>query len=75
MKDQDVFIMNWAGKIVEALGISGAIFTLCFDKIARGYPVEFGWLQIAGTIVFTCIALFGVALDDFLKTVKEILED
>ncbi len=74
MKREEIFIMNWAGKILEAIGIGGAVFTLFFDNIARGKPVQYGWIQVLGIIVFVALALFGVAVDRFLQTVKEILK-
>lgn len=73
VKQEERFLMDWAGKIVEALGVGGAIFTLYFDQIARGTPFHFGWLQIMGVIGFVALGLFGVALDRFLQTVKDLL--
>ena len=74
MKQEEQFIMDWAGKVLEGVGISGAVFTLFFDQIARGAPVQYGWLQILGIIMFIALALFGVMVDSFLRTVKELLK-
>jgi len=74
MKREEVFIMNFAGRLIEFIGIGGAVFTFFFDQIARGKPVHYGWLQVMGVIVFLALALFGVAVDRFLGTVKELLK-
>ncbi len=74
MKREEVFIMNWAGKILEWVGVGGAMFTLFFDQIARGAPVKYGWLQCVGIVCFVALGLFGVAVDRFLQIVKEILK-
>lgn len=75
LRKEEVFIMNWAGKILEALGWSGMIFTLFFDQIARGTEIRMDWLQFTGMVVFAGIALFGVAVDRFLQTVKTLLDN
>ena len=74
MKKEEVFIMNFAGKIIEWTGVGGVVFTLLFDKIARGVLPTFGWLQVSGIIIFTMLALFGVIVDRFLQTVKDLLK-
>lgn len=74
MKKDEVFIMNFSGKIIEWIGMSGVIFTLFFDGIARGVTPTFGWLQVSGIIIFAALALFGVMVDRFLQTVKDLLK-
>lgn len=65
----------YTGKILEAVGVAGAIFTIFFDKIARGLYGPIDWLQMTGIIGFASLAIFGVAVDKFLGDVKEMLED
>jgi hypothetical protein len=79
---EEQFIMSWAGRIMEWVGIAGAVVTffVCFffDRLAGRLIMDFGWAQLlglfGGTIFFTALALFGVAVDRFLGTVKELLK-
>jgi peptidoglycan/LPS O-acetylase OafA/YrhL len=74
LKQEERFLMNWAGKIIEVVGISGAIVTIFFDQIARGTTFQWGWLQVLGVLGFACLSFMGVALEKFLQTVKDLLE-
>jgi hypothetical protein len=65
----------YTGKILEAVGVGGAIFTIFFDKIARGLYQQMDWLQITGIACFALLAIFGVAVDKFLGDVKCMMED
>jgi hypothetical protein len=74
MNKIDDFIMLWAGKILMALGIGGAILTASFDQISRGMPFNPGWLQVSGLVVFIALIGFGYLVDSFLATVREMLK-
>ena len=74
MQKEEAFIMSWTGKILEFIGIGGVVFTFFFDQIARGTTFNFGWLQWCGVVGFMALGLFGVAVDRFLQTVKDLLK-
>ena len=63
----------YTGKILEAVGVAGAIFTIFFDKIARGLYGPIDWLQMSGIVGFALLAIFGVAVDKFLGDVRDII--
>lgn len=76
MTKLELFILNWAGKILEIIGFVGVVFIAEFDYFARGLPIAtWGWLQVCGIIFSISLALFGVIVDSFLKTVKKLLHD
>ena len=64
----------YTGKILQAVGVGGAIFPIFFDKIARGIYGPMDWLQMSGIFSFALLAIFGVAVDKFLNDVKVMLE-
>ena len=82
LKTEEQFIMEWTGRILEWVGVAGAVLTffvcLFFDRLAGRLIMTFGWAQLlglfGGTIFFTALALFGVAVDRFLQVVKELLK-
>lgn len=59
----------YAGKVIIFIGASGMITTILFDKVARGMtlPIQFGWLQWVGLIIFSLITAYGAFVDTFLN--------
>jgi uncharacterized membrane protein len=74
-KEMDYFICDWAGKVLEIVGVLGAIAVMCFDYLARGIAGDFGWAQFLGVIFFVTLSLFGSKVDSFLGSVKEVLKE
>ena len=82
LRKEEEIIMLWTGRILEWVGITGAVITffVCFffDRLAGRLIMDFGWAQtlglIGGVVFFLFLALFGVAVDRFLGTVKELLK-
>jgi len=68
-------MLVWSGKIIAVLGACGLIFTVIFDQVARGESTTtWGWLQIAGIIVFIALTVYGLLIDLFLNNLKEFLD-
>lgn len=59
----------FVGKIIIFIGATGMVATILFDKVARGMtlPIQFGWLQWIGFIVFATLTLYGAYVDTFLN--------
>jgi hypothetical protein len=76
MSKLELFILQYTGYIVTAMGFCGAIVTIMFDEIAGrvGHGADFGPMQIAGVIVFLVTMLFGVIVTKFLSQVRELLD-
>jgi hypothetical protein len=66
--------MEWSGKIMMFSGIVGFVFTLFFDKIAGRVVVEFGWVQVSGLLLTALLFCYGIVLEQFMKTVKDLLD-
>ncbi len=69
------FILSFTGKVIIVVDMGGFFLTLFFDRIARGLPIQIGWLQGLGLLVFFLLAIFGFLVESYLNQIKKILDD
>lgn len=68
------WVLDYTGKIIFGIGIGGIVLTFNFDRIARGVPNEWGWLQFTGVMAFFLLSIFGLVVDGFLRDVKDFIK-
>lgn len=51
-----------ASVMLAMIGFFGFIITIIFDKVARGLWQEFGWMQLAGMMIFLGIFIIGALM-------------
>ena len=73
-KKVEVFIMKATGKILIVAGVLGIIFTMRFDTLAGRAVEQIGSLAMLGLCVSIGLIVYGVVVDGFLKTVKDLLD-
>ena len=68
-------MLNWLGKVLMMCGGFGLGISVFADRIARDMPFNPGFFQIAGIVASVALIIVGIAADEFLRTVKKMLEE
>jgi len=75
MNFMEELIFEWIGKVIGLIGFGGIIFTVLFDKVARGLWQGWGWIQWSGFLVFFLVFLAGFYIDTLLGKAKKLIDE